>query len=199
MNRFLKTNSPWLTLSVLAVLLLVVAFLLRPTSPEYKINADSSLKLVNDQSSQVAVENLAGKQLVDIRTSDQFVQGHPEGAINIPVRQLLDEESLEMLGQLTKDGRTIVLCGNDELQATAPWLLLQQLGYANVRLLKGGITAGGELKATEAVATETPAIDMSAFQSKPAETPAAGAAKTEAKKPEVVVPVRKAASSGGGC
>jgi rhodanese-related sulfurtransferase len=198
MNRFLKTNSPWLSLLGVAVLIVVLAFLLRPKTPEYQINANSTLKLMNDQSCMITVQGVAGKQLIDIRTADLFAQGHPLNAINIPVRQLLEDESIELLNQILRNGKVAVLYGSDELQATAPWLLLQQMGYKNLLLLKGGITASGELKDTESPATEASVVDLSAIQTKPAgsSTPAT---KAETKKAEVVIPVKKAASSGGGC
>lgn len=198
MNRFLKTNSPWLSLLGVAVLIVVLAFLLRPKTPEYQTDAGSTLKLMNDQSGIITVQGVAGKQLIDIRTADLFAQGHPLNAINIPVRQLLEDESIELLNQILRNGKVAVLYGSDELQATAPWLLLQQMGYKNLLLLKGGITASGELKDTESPATEASVVDLSAIQTKPA-GPSTPATKAETKKAEVVIPVKKAASSGGGC
>ncbi len=198
MNRFLKINSPWLSLLALAVFIVVLAFLFRPKSPEYQINANSTLKLFSDQSNQVQLQNIAGKQLIDIRTADLFAQGHPQNAINIPARQLLEKESIEMLNQISENGKEAVLYGSDELQATAPWLLLQQMGYKNLLLFKGGIAANGELIDSKSPATEVSVIDMSAIRSK-VTGPSTTATKVETKKPEVIIPVRKAASSGGGC
>ncbi|MCL6101774.1 MAG: rhodanese-like domain-containing protein [Bacteroidetes bacterium] len=198
MNRFLKINSPWLSLLALAVFIVVLAFLFRPKSSEYQINANSTLKLFNDQSNQVQLQNIAGKQLIDIRTADLFAQGHPQNAINIPARQLLEKESIEMLNQISENGKEAVLYGSDELQATAPWLLLQQMGYKNLLLFKGGIAANGELVDSKSPATEVSVIDMSAIRSKVTGL-STTATKVETKKPEVIIPVRKAASSGGGC
>lgn len=198
MNRFLKTNSPWLSLLGVAVLIVLLAFLLRPKSPEYQINANSTLKMINDQSGMITVQGVAGKQLIDIRSADLFAQGHPQNAINIPVRQLLEDESIELLNQALENGKVAVLYGSNELQATAPWLLLQQMGYKNLLLLKGGITARGELMDTESPATEASVVDLSAIQAKTAGT-STPVTKAETKKAEVVIPVKKATSSGGGC
>lgn len=198
MNRFLKTNSPWLSLLGVAVLIVVLAFLFKPKSPEYQTNANSTLKLMNDQSGMITVQGVAGKQLIDIRSADLFAQGHPQNAMNIPLRQLLEDESIELLNQILRNGKVAVLYGSDELQATAPWLLLQQMGYKNLLLLKGGITASGELKDTESPATEISIVDISAVKAKTAE-PSTPVTKAETKKVEVVIPVKKAASSGGGC
>jgi 3-mercaptopyruvate sulfurtransferase SseA len=100
MNRFLKTNFPWLSLLGLAFIIVILAFIFRPKSPDYQISATETLKLMNDQSMQVAVKDIAGKLLIDIRSADLYSQGHLERAINIPIRQLLDKESIELFNNL---------------------------------------------------------------------------------------------------
>ncbi len=198
MNRFLKTNSLWLSLLGLAVIIVVLAFIFRPKSFEYQISTEKALKLMNDQSMQVDVKDIAGKQLIDIRPTNLFAQGHPQNAINIPSRLILDGESIEVFDELFQNGQEAVLFGSTELQATAPWLLLQQLGYRNLKLLKGGLAANGEFSETALSSTEVSVVDTTAFKAKPQgiTTPDTKVVK---KKTEAVVPVRKAASSGGGC
>ena len=198
MNRFLKNNSPWLGLLGLAVIIILLAFIFRPDSPHYETDTAKALKMMNDQSLQVPVKNIAGKQVIDIRSVELFAQGHPENAINIPVRLLLDESSIELFRQLLENGKEAALCGHDELQATAPWLLLQQLGYKNIMLLKGGITPGGALMETALASSETSVIDTSAIRSKTEKTIAPYKTSSN-KKTETVIPVRKATTSGGGC
>ena len=198
MNRFLKNNSPWLALLGLAVIIILLAFIFRPELPHYQINADQTLKIMNDQTYQVSVQNITGKQAIDIRSAELFAQGHPENAINIPMHQLLENSSIELFRQLLDNGKEAVLCGRDELQATAPWLLLQQLGYKNILLLKGGITPGGALTETALVSTEISVIDTSAIRYKSTGT-VTPAEISSNKKTETVIPVRKPSSSGGGC
>lgn len=198
MNRFLKINSPWLGLLGLAVVIVILAFIFRPKSPEYEISANQTLKLINDNSMQVAIKDIAEKQLIDIRSTDLFAQGHPENAINIPGRKLLDKESVELFDQLLENGKGVILYGGNELQAIAPFFLLQQLGYTNVKYLQGGITDSGELRVTELASTEVSVVDTAAMRTKPVLLQAKEAT-PEKKKPQVIVPVRKEASSGGGC
>lgn len=198
MNRFLKNNSPWLGLLGLAVIIILLAFILRPDTPHYKTDTAKALKIMNDQSFQVQVKNISGKQIIDIRSAELFAQGHPENAVNIPIRQLLNESSIELLRRLRENGKEAVLCGRDELQATAPWLLLQQLGYTNVQLLKGGINPGGALMETALVSSEISVLDTSAIRFN-SEGPVVPVKIAEKKKPETVIPVRKPSSSGGGC
>lgn len=198
MNRFLKTNSPWLSLLGLAVVIVILAFIFRPKSPDYQISPTETLKLMNDQSMQVEVKDIAGKQLIDIRSPELYLQGHPESAINIPTRQLLDRESVELFNDLLKNGKEAVLYGSDMLQATAPLFLLQQLGYKNLKLLKGGLSAFNEFKEPDLSATEVSVVDTAAIHVK-SELINTPATTTVTQKSESVIPVRKSASAGGGC
>jgi len=198
MNRFLKTNLPWLSLLGLALVIILLAFIFRPKSPHYQISAAETLKLMNDQSMQIAIKDIAGKQLIDIRSAEMFSQGHPESAINIPIRQLLDKESVELFDNLLENGQEAILYGSDQLQATAPLFLLQQLGYKNLKLLKGGLTSFNEFKEPEIASTEVSVIDTAFIRLKP-ELNKVAVTKAVTKTRETVIPSRKAASSGGGC
>lgn len=198
MNRFLKDNILWLSLLGLALLVVVASYIFRPKYPNYQTDIYQSLNLIHNQSKQISVKEISGKQIIDIRSAEVFAQGHPQNAVNIPVNQLLEKESQEWIGKLTESGKEAILCGGNELQATAPWLLLQQLGYKNILLFKGGISNSGELVDTELASSETSIIDMTAIRAKSdvVQTPAQTVVR---KNPEAVIPVRKAASSGGGC
>jgi rhodanese-related sulfurtransferase len=198
MNRFIESNKLWLSLLGLAIIIVFLAFLFRPKSVEFQTSANQALKIMNNPMIEVAVKDIGGKQLIDIRTSELFAQGHPENAINIPLRNLLDKESIALFDRLLEDSMEAVIYGSDELQATAPWLLLQQLGYQNLKLLKGGLSATNDFKESAPASTETSILDISSIQSKPESLDASGA-KSDKKKPESIIPLRKQASSGGGC
>jgi len=195
MDSFIKSNRLWLGLLGIALVIVLLAFLFKPKSIEFQANDKQSAGLVSDKSLEVSVANLAGKQLIDIRPVDQFAQGHAELAINIPARNLLDDESLELFDRLQKSGKEAVLYGTDELQSVAPCLLLQQMGYTKVKLLKGGFGADNKFFETTGAATEILQLDQAAMKA----SPKAEKQEPEKKKPQVVIPVRKEASSGGGC
>lgn len=195
MDSFIKSNRLWLGLLGIALVIVLLAFLFKPKSIEFQTNAKQSVSLISDKTLEVSVANLTGKQLIDIRPADQFAQGHAEMAINIPVRNLLDDESLEIIERLQTSGQEAVLYGTDELQSVAPCLLLQQMGYTKVKFLKGGFGADNKFFETTGAATETMQLEQATMK---AVQPAA-AKEPEKKKPQVVIPVRKEASSGGGC
>ena len=96
MDSFIKSNRLWLGLLGVALVIVVLAFLFKPKSIEFQTNGKQSVGLILDKSLEVSVASLAGKQLIDIRPADQFAQGHAELSINIPARNLLDDESLEL-------------------------------------------------------------------------------------------------------
>lgn len=197
MNRFLKTNMRWLGLLVLALIVVIFAFIFHPGSREYHLGVHETLLLLDEQSNKIEVKEITGKTLIDIRPSNLFAQGHPEGAINLPLRQLLDKESIRVLDEVTSKGE-VVLYGSDELQATAPCCLLQQLGYKKIKFLRGGYSSTNGFRESEKASTELPIFDPSSFKVQP-DLAKATELKVEKTKVEVVAPVRKAASSGGGC
>ncbi|HEY3373429.1 MAG TPA: rhodanese-like domain-containing protein [Prolixibacteraceae bacterium] len=195
MNRLIESNKPWLSLLALAIIIVFLAFLFKPKTIDFSTNADQAIKLMKDTQNQVSLTDLAGKQLIDLRSMDQFAQGHADNAINIPVRKLLDDESLELFDRLLQSGQVAVLYGNDELQAAAPCLLLQQMGYFNLKTLNGVMAETNELKEPALPTTEIMLLDTAAMKAKVATK----VLESSMKKPQNVVPVRKAASSGGGC
>jgi rhodanese-related sulfurtransferase len=198
MNSFLKANLLWLSLLGVAVILVVLAFILRPNAPQYQIGASETLKWMNQPQMEVAIDHMDGKQLIDIRPVDSFLQGHAENAINIPVRNLLDQESVSLFDELRANGKEAIIYGSDELQATAPWLLLQQLGYQNIKILKGGYSSDQKFMEPVLSSTESMQLDIEAIHlnSQPIEV---SSVKPENKKSEAVIPVRKKGTSGGGC
>jgi len=198
MNSFLKANLLWLSLLGVAVIIVVLAFIFRPNAAEYQIGASETLKLMNKTPMEVAIDNLGGKQLIDIRPVDLFLQGHAENAINIPIRNLLDEESVILFDELRENGKDAILYGSDQLQATAPWLLLQQLGYQNVKILKGGYSSDQKFKEPALSSTEILQMDTAAIHVK-SQPIVVSSVKPENRKSETVIPVRKKATSGGGC
>jgi rhodanese-related sulfurtransferase len=198
MNRFLKKNKLWLSLLAMGFVIVLLAFIFRPKSINYKISATASLKSIADQSLQVSATEITDHQIIDLRSAELFAKGHPEFAVNIPVRQLLDDESLELFDKLLEIKKEVVLCGSDELQAAAPCLLLRQLGYTNVKHLSGGMSETGELKAPELASIEVSVIDTAVMRTKTEVKKAAEVAPVK-KKPEAIIPVRKVVESGGGC
>ena len=198
MKLLKKYYSPWLILLLIALVIVVIGLFFRPDSVSYKLNSKEALVLLNDQSVQISIQDIPGKILIDVRTPDQYSQGHLPNAINIPVRQLLDKGNIKLYDSFSEGGKEVVFYGTDELQATGPVFLLYQLGYKNLRILKGEYTSLNDIKEPDPGSTEISLVDTSLIRTKPVMTvtPENSAAKG---KLEPVKKFRKETSSGGGC
>ncbi len=74
-------------------------------------------------------------RFIDLRSTPDFINGHIEGAVNIPVSHILDEEYENILNQ---DEKINILYYSDHCGACGPWMILRQLGYKNNKVLLGG-------------------------------------------------------------
>ena len=92
------------------------------------------------------------KQLIDVRTSDEFVQGHIEGAINADVNL---PSFGEEISKLDKNKAVFVYClsGGRSLSAAQQ---LKELGFKEVINLEGGILAwnAAQLPLTQSSASQ---------------------------------------------
>jgi rhodanese-related sulfurtransferase len=71
---------------------------------------------------------------VDIRNPREYDNFHIEGAINIPMQRVLDDQYVPTL----KDKRIKVLYSDESIDADQVRLLLTQYGYENLIVLQGG-------------------------------------------------------------
>jgi rhodanese-related sulfurtransferase len=83
-------------------------------------------------------EQLASSEpplVVDVRSEKEWADGHIDGAVNIPLSQLM-----ERLGELPGDRPLVVHCTSD-YRATIAASILQREGLSEVAALVGGIAA----------------------------------------------------------
>ena len=67
-----------------------------------------------------------GAQVIDVRTSAEFLAGHPEGALNIPLDKL-DDRCKEL-----DPARPVVLCCASGSRSGMAVLLLKRRGFTEV-------------------------------------------------------------------
>ncbi|MBN2682803.1 MAG: rhodanese-like domain-containing protein [Bacteroidales bacterium] len=73
--------------------------------------------------------------LVDIRNPLNYRKGKIGDAINIPFQQIIDSKWAEFF----KDSASLkILYCNLDIYANEAWMLLDQLGYRNIKVLEGG-------------------------------------------------------------
>lgn len=129
--------------SALAVLLIIIlGFTVFRTEYSYTLSTDEMLDKAIEYNDVVKPEEAEkyNKQpdkyrFIDLRTPHEFIKGHIEGAVNIPVHQLLSDENQAVLN--SKEVINI-LYHSDHVGACSPWMLLKQIGYENNKILLGG-------------------------------------------------------------
>jgi rhodanese-related sulfurtransferase len=98
-----------------------------------------------------AMDAAGNATYVDVRTEGEFAQGHPEGAINIPVAQsgpggmAPNPDFLKVATEVLKEKDHPIFCGcqmggRSQMAAT----LLEQSGYTNLANVQGGF--GGKVE-----------------------------------------------------
>ena len=74
--------------------------------------------------------------LIDVRDETEYAKYSLPNAINIPLKKLLDEDSIPYLNQ---DQYNVILFSNDNFYADQAWILCNRLNYKNLKVLKGGL------------------------------------------------------------
>ena len=213
-KTFLKTNRLFLAALLLLIVIISVLLNLRTPSVSYRMSPDKLAAMLADSGNQVSPlilyeqlsKNNSNTIPVDIRSTDEFTKGHIEKAVNIPVRELLQKRSISFFRELKKANSIAILYGEDQLQASGPWMLLKQVGIENIRVLQGGYAFYNTLPLPDSLIkirtadlrVEVPQIDTSRFR-KPGQITSIVSPSEGKKAPEKVIPVKKKGSTGGGC
>lgn len=147
-----------------------------------------------------------GYAIIDLRSPYDYIKGHINGAVNIPVNSILDKENINAFNHYTSDSVTVIFYGKDQLEANGPWMILKQMGYDNIKVLMGGyhyFTTGPldiyDMPEVPAYLVEEPAYDFYGIMEE------MGSAEfgigADDAQTEVVIPSRRKKSSAaeGGC
>jgi rhodanese-related sulfurtransferase len=130
MDRLLEyvSNHPLLAgaAGLMALVVLGYEFRQRATAAS-AISPSEAVRLMND-----------GAVMVDIRSTNQFKDGHVSGARNIPGDQIADGAA--PLQKLGKD-KVVITCCDSGITSGAAARKLAQLGFKQVFNLRGGLGA----------------------------------------------------------
>ena len=132
---------------ILAVILLILAggLVLLPKyttsegiSPELFVkNALSSERFINtDLLADRIINNDPSVLLIDTRSEKEFNEFALTNAINIPLKNLLDEDYIDYIDQDIYD---VIFYSNDNFYANQAWMIGNRMGFKNLHVLKGGL------------------------------------------------------------
>ena len=141
-DKQISNKLPIISIVFIAVLALGFVFM---TSPKYKYekSTEEMLSIVLERNDVIRPQKFMDitynddklYRFIDLRSAHDFIKGHLPGAINIPIHKLLADEYNEILNQ---DEKINVLYYTDQCGACGPWMVLEQLGYKNNKILQGG-------------------------------------------------------------
>lgn len=146
MKELTKTRR--LTISTIVfVFVLVIGFLtFRTPNLVYELSPESTIEelynieneMIPDEMMDILAYGDSNSVLIDVRDPYEYNKGYLGEAINIPVSEILEEESISFFQEMKQDSVMVILYGNDQLEANGPWMLLRQLGFDNIKILLGG-------------------------------------------------------------
>lgn len=124
------------TLFILAVLIGFLTYK-RPKNT-YPSSTKNTLEKIADHNYFININDINNKNilLIDTRGAFEFEKGSIENTINIHTPDFLNDENLELFKEAKEADKTIVLFGKNPEEVNLPFLLLYQLGFDNLKLLK---------------------------------------------------------------
>ncbi|MDN3644518.1 rhodanese-like domain-containing protein [Lutimonas halocynthiae] len=139
MKELEKTKR--ISISAVLFLLVVVISLLTFRKPQYSFtnNTAKTLEFISNKSYILSISEFEqikdqASVIIDVRSNFDFSKGHIEKAINIPLSQLLDKSSIDLLTGSSSQNPAI-LYGKTPEEANAAFMLLYQLGNEDIKVL----------------------------------------------------------------
>jgi len=134
---------------------------------------------------------------IDVRSPFEFSKGHLKNAINIYTPNLLEEENKSVLNELVNENKTIVLYGDTPNNVNGPWMLLNQMGFKNIKMLCAKTHLLNNEFVVESYPLEKPNLNYAEFMKKASSVKI----KEVVKKPKKVVKLvkKKKKAPEGGC
>jgi len=117
--------------------------------PNYKkhpkvLNSEFLLQEMNKQERYISTDDLAKALmtkdpsiiLIDVRSKEEYKKFSLDGALNVPMEDLLKEDNL---GYLDQDVYKTVLFSNGTSLADEAWMIMKSHAYEGNHVLKGGL------------------------------------------------------------
>jgi rhodanese-related sulfurtransferase len=133
----------WLALFIIPLGLIIAAVPANKTK-QYKLTPEQLLGEVNTRTQYITPDAVADMlvnkdpslRLIDVRSQEDFEKFSLQGAINIPLSDLLSDQYTDILNQ---DVKMNVFYSNSTIEANEAWMITRQLGYTSNYVLEGGV------------------------------------------------------------
>jgi rhodanese-related sulfurtransferase len=124
----------------------IAAILPKQNTSSIQLDADELLRDIKLRTHLVSTDELAdllinhdpSLLLIDVRDSMEYSKYHLPGAINIPLKELLDEKWTPYIDQISKNN---ILYSNGTILSSEAGIICRQLGFKNNFVLEGGLNA----------------------------------------------------------
>jgi len=161
MKELNRTDRLTIAAILFAVVLILGFITLKKPEISYALTSAEMLnRTVNfdDVITPVEVQDIVKNKdnrylLADIRTPAEYHTAHIGEARNIPVQEILAKENIMLFEDLSKSGIKVILYGKDQQDANGAWMVLNQIGIDNLRVMEGGFDFFNKMSAAETAAT----------------------------------------------
>ncbi len=110
-----------------------------------------AVKQLEPTAAKAAMDEAENSVYLDVRTEMEFAQGHPEGAINIPIAvpgpggMVPNPDFLNIVQKTLSDKEQPIFCGcHSGMRSQMAADLMARLGYSNLANVQGGF--GGKVE-----------------------------------------------------
>ena len=142
-------NKTYIILASVLILLGIGLIFLESNPNIKEVSPEKLLSELNENTRYISTDDLARRiiegdpsvQLIDVRPKAEAEKFMLQGAINIPLADLLKEESLAIFDQ---DGKDFIFYSNNDILANQAWTVTRRLGLNNLHVLKGGLNCWAE-------------------------------------------------------
>ena len=205
MKELEKTKQ--ISIAAVVFILVIIIGLLTYKRPQniYSINSKNTLEKIASQDFFTSLEaiNYSKSILIDIRSNYEYEKGHITNAVNIYTPEILNKENINFLNNATKEGQFIIMYGGSPNEAITPFMLLNQLGFNNLKIAAIDISYFQNKLITKNSTLENPVANIREFINESVKNSSAeGTAtiiKNESAKKVITIRKKKKRAAEGGC
>ena len=147
-KRLIKKR--YISMSAVLVGLAILLLLLPKRYSSTELKPDKLLLEIIDRNNFVTTDYVADRiingdpyiQLIDVRSPEEFAKFSLQGAINIPLKNLLDKNEkgkYKWEGVLNQDIKRNIFYSNGSIYANQAWMITRRLNYAHNYIMEGGL------------------------------------------------------------